>query len=121
MAGINKAIIIGNLGKDPEITYTQGGTPITKFSIATSEEWKDKQSGEKKEKTEWHRICVFGKLAEICAEHLSKGSQVYIEGRLQTSFWEKDGVTRYMTEIIADQMRMLGSRPEAPAEDERPF
>jgi len=109
MAGINKVILVGNLGRDPEITYTQSGTAVAKFSIATSEQWKDKATGEKREQTEWHRIVAFGRLAEICGEYLSKGRQVYIEGRLQTSSWEKEGVTRYSTDIIANQMQMLGS------------
>jgi single-strand DNA-binding protein len=107
---INKAILIGNLGRDPEISYTASGVAVAKFSLATSEKWKDKNSGEMQERTEWHRITAFGRLAEICSEYLSKGRQVYIEGRLQTSSWEKDGITRYMTEIIASEMKMLGSR-----------
>ena len=110
MAGMNKAIIVGNLGRDPEISYTPAGLAIAKYSIATSDEWKDKATGEKKEKTEWHRIVAFGRLAEICGEYLSKGRQVYIEGRIQTSSWEKDGITRYSTEIIAANMQMLGSK-----------
>ena len=107
---INKVILVGNLGRDPEISYTPSGMAVAKFSLATSERWKDKNSGEMQERTEWHRITAFGRLAEICGEYLSKGRQVYIEGRLQTSSWEKDGVTRYMTEIIASEMKMLGSR-----------
>ena len=110
MAGINKAIIVGRLGRDPEMSYTPAGLAIAKFSIATSDEWKDKATGEKKEKTEWHRIVAFGRLAEICGEYLSKGSQVYIEGRIQTSSWEKDGITRYSTEIIVANMQMLGTK-----------
>jgi len=117
MAGVNKAIIIGNLGRDPEIRYTQEGLAVANFSVATSDEWKDKKSGEKQEKTEWHSIVAFGKLGEICAEHLAKGKQVYIEGRIQTRSWEDDGNTRYKTEIVADQMRMLGSRNE----EEKPY
>lgn len=109
MAGINKVILVGNLGRDPEISYTQSGTAVAKFSIATSEQWKDKATGEKREQTEWHRIVAFGRLGEICGEYLSKGRQVYIEGRLQTSSWEKEGITRYSTDIIANQMQMLGS------------
>jgi len=109
MAGINKVILVGNLGRDPEISYTQSGTAVAKFSIATSEQWKDKTTGEKREQTEWHRIVAFGRLGEICGEYLSKGRQVYIEGRLQTSSWEKEGITRYSTDIIANQMQMLGS------------
>jgi len=110
MAGINKAIIVGRLGRDPEMSYTPAGLAVSKFSIATSEEWKDRATGEKKEKTEWHRIVAFGRLAEICGEYLSKGKQIYLEGRLQTSSWEKDGITRYSTDIIANSMQMLGSK-----------
>lgn len=113
MAGINKAILIGNLGKDPEVRYTPDGTAVANFSIATSEQWKDKATGEKREKTEWHRIVAFRRLGEICGEYLSKGRQVYIEGRIQTRDWEdKDGNKRYTTEIVADKMQMLGSRDE---------
>ncbi len=107
---INKVILVGNLGKDPEVSYTPSGMAVAKFSIATSERWKDKNSGEMQERTEWHRITAFGRLGEICGEYLSKGRQVYIEGRLQTSSWEKDGVTRYSTDIIANEMKMLGSK-----------
>ena len=108
MAGVNKVILIGNLGRDPEMRYFSDGTAVANFSIATSDEWKDKNTGEKKEKTEWHRIVVFRQLAEICGKYLTKGKQVYIEGKLQTRSWEKDGVTRYTTEIVANEMRMLG-------------
>jgi len=113
--GINKVILVGNLGQDPEIRYTADGRPIANFSIATSESWKDKNSGEKREKTEWHRVVVFGKLAEICGEYLSKGRQVYIEGKLQTRKWQgQDGQDRYTTEVVIDgfngTMQMLGSR-----------
>lgn len=110
MAGVNKVIIVGNLGRDPEIRYTPDGTAVANFSVATSEEWKDKASGERREKTEWHRIVAFRRLGEICGEYLSKGKQVYIEGKLQTRSWEKDGVTRYTTEIVANQMQMLGPK-----------
>jgi single-strand DNA-binding protein len=110
MAGINKVILIGNLGRDPEVSYTPNGLAVAKFSIATSDSWKDKKSGEMQERTEWHRITAFGKLGEICGEYLSKGKQVYIEGRLQTSSWEKDGITRYSTDIIANDMKMLGAK-----------
>jgi single-strand DNA-binding protein len=114
MAGVNKAIIIGRLGRDPEVRYTPDGTAIANFSVATSEEWKDKASGEKRERTEWHRIVAFRRLGEICGEYLSKGRQVYIEGRIQTRDWEdKDGNKRYTTEIVASQMQMLGSRDAA--------
>jgi single-strand DNA-binding protein len=113
MASVNKVILIGNLGKDPETRYLPSGEAVTSFSIATSETWKDKTSGEKKEATEWHRISAFGKLAEICGEYLRKGSPVYIEGSLRTRKWQdKEGQDRYTTEIRADQMRMLGSRGE---------
>jgi len=108
--GVNKVILVGNLGKDPEVRYTQDGQAVVNFSIATSMEWRDKATGEKREKTEWHRVVAFGKLGEICGEYLSKGRQVYIEGRLQTRSWEQDGVTRYTTEIIATEMQMLGSK-----------
>lgn len=114
MAGINKAIIVGRVGKDPEIRYFQDGKAVANFTIATSEEWKDKSTGEKKERTEWHRIVAFGKLGEICGEYLSKGKQVYIEGQIKTRTWEKDGTTRYTTEIIADKMQMLGSKGDSP-------
>ena len=107
---INKAILVGNLGRDPEISYTTSGMAVAKFSLATSERWKDKNSGEMQDRTEWHRITAFGRLAEICGEYLSKGRQVYIEGRIQTTSWEKDGITRYTTEIIAAEMKMLGTR-----------
>ena len=107
---MNKAILIGNLGKDPEISHTDSGTTIAKFSIATSDKWKDKKSGESQNRTEWHRITAFGKLAEICEEYLHKGKQVCIEGRIQTSSWEKDGIKRYSTEIIASNMEMLGGK-----------
>ncbi len=108
MAGVNKAILIGNLGRDPEMRYTPEGLAIANFSIATSEEWKDKNTGDKRERTEWHRIVAFGRLGEICGEYLSKGKKVYIEGRIQTRDWEdKEGTKRYTTEIVAAQMQML--------------
>jgi single-strand DNA-binding protein len=111
MAGVNKVLLIGRLGRDPEVRYTPDGTAIANFSIATSEEWKDKKTGEKQERTEWHRIVAFRRLGEICGEYLSKGRQVYIEGRLQTRDWQdKDGNKRYTTEIVASQMQMLGSK-----------
>jgi len=112
-SGLNKAILIGNLGKDPEVRYTPSGLGVANFNIATSEAWTNKE-GVKETRTEWHRIVAFGKLAEICGEYLSKGKQVYIEGRIQTRDWEdKDGVKRYTTEIVASQMLMLGSRDSA--------
>jgi len=109
---INKVILVGNLGRDPEIRYTPSGTAVANFTIATSERWKDKQSGEMQERTEWHRIVAWSRLGEICGEYLAKGRQVYIEGKLQTRSWEKDGVTRYTTEIVATEMKMLGQRGE---------
>ena len=112
MAGVNKAIIIGNLGRDPEIRYSQQGLAIVNFSIATSEVWYDKASGEKKETTQWHRIVVFGKQAENCGKYLAKGRQVYVEGRLQTSSYEKDGQTHYSTEIVANTIQFLGGRQD---------
>ncbi len=108
--GINKAIIVGNLGADPDTRYTAGGSAITKINVATSSSWKDKQTGERQERTEWHRITFFGKLAEIAGEYLRKGRQVYVEGRIQTSTYEKEGQTHYSTEIIGNEMQMLGSR-----------
>ena len=110
MAGLNKVILIGNLGKDPEIRYSQQGVAVVNFSLATSESWTDKNTGERQEKTEWHRIVVFGKQAEVCEKYLSKGKQVYIEGRLQTRPWEKDGQTHYTTEIVVSNFVFLGSR-----------
>lgn len=113
MKGINKAIIVGSLGADPETRYTANGGAITSIRIATSESWKDKVTGEKQERTEWHRVQFFGKLAEIAGEHLKKGSQVYVEGKLRTDEYEKDGVKRYFTNIIAGEMQMLGGRTES--------
>jgi len=110
MNGINKVILVGTLGRDPEESYTPSGTAVAKFSVATSERWTDKNSGDKKEKTEWHRVTAFGKLGEICSDFLSKGSKVYIEGKLQYGSYEKDGITRYTTDIIASQMQMLDSK-----------
>ncbi|MCP4597030.1 MAG: single-stranded DNA-binding protein [Neptuniibacter sp.] len=111
MPGINKAVLIGRLGGDPEVRYMQDGTAVTNFNIATSEEWKDKESGEKKEKTEWHRIVAWRRLGEVCGEYLKKGSLVYIEGKIQTRQWEdSDGNKRYTTEINANQMQMLGGK-----------
>jgi single-strand DNA-binding protein len=109
--GINKVILVGNLGNDPETRYMPSGGAVTNISVATSESWKDKQSGEQKERTEWHRVAMFNRLAEVAAEYLRKGSQVYIEGKIRTRKWQdKDGQDRYTTEIIADEMQMLGAR-----------
>ncbi len=105
--GVNKVILVGNLGKDPELRYTASGTAVAKFSIATSETFTDRQ-GAKQERTEWHRITAWGKLAEICGQYLSKGKMVYIEGKIRSDTWEQDGVKRYSYEIVADTMRMLG-------------
>ncbi len=114
MASINKVILIGNLGRDPETRYSADGAAITNIAIATTDSWKDKATGEKKEQTEWHRVVFFGRLAEIAGEYLRKGRPVYIEGKLRTRKWtDKEGVERYTTEIVADQMQMLGSREGA--------
>lgn len=111
MAGINKAILVGRLGSDPEVRYTPSGVAVANFSIATSDEWKDKDTGEKKERTEWHRIVAWRRLGEICGEYLAKGRQVYVEGRIQTRSWEdKDGNKRYTTEIVATDIQFLGGR-----------
>lgn len=107
MASVNKVILVGNLGKDPEVRYMPNGEAVANFSIATTDSWKDKE-GQKQERTEWHNIVMYRRLAEIAGEYLKKGRPVYVEGRLQTRQWEKDGVTRYTTEIIADSMQMLG-------------
>ena len=111
MASVNKVILIGNLGRDPETRYMPEGGAITNITIATSHQWKDKTTGDKKEETEWHRVAFFGRLAEIAGEYLKKGSPVYVEGRLRTRKWtDKEGQERYTTEIVADEMKMLGSR-----------
>ena len=111
MASVNKVIIVGNLGADPETRYMPSGEAVTNIRVATTERWKDKQSGEMKEATEWHRISFFGRLAEVAGEYLKKGSQVYVEGSLRTRKWQdKDGQDRYSTEIRADEMKMLGRR-----------
>ena len=111
MASVNKVILVGNLGADPETRYLPSGDAITNVRIATTDTWKDKATGEKKEATEWHRVAFFGKLAEIAGQYLKKGSQVYVEGRIRTRKWQdKDGQERYTTEIVADAMQMLGSR-----------
>ena len=117
MAALNKVMLIGNLGRDPEIRYMPSGDAMANLNIATTDTWKDK-AGEKQERTEWHRIVMFGKLAEISGEYLKKGSQIYIEGRLQTRKWtDKSNVERYTTEIVADRMQMLGSRSGATYQD----
>lgn len=109
--GVNKVIIVGNLGNDPDTKYMPSGSAVTNLSVATNESWKDKQTGEQKDRTEWHRVAMFGRLAEIAAEYLRKGSQVYIEGKLRTRKWQdQQGNDKYTTEIIADEMQMLGGR-----------
>ena len=114
MASVNKVILVGNLGRDPETRYMPDGAALTNVSVATSFQWNDKTSGEKKEETEWHRVTFRGKLAEIAGEYLKKGSQVYVEGRLRTRKWQdKEGQDRYTTEIMAERMQMLGSRAGA--------
>jgi single-strand DNA-binding protein len=127
MASVNKVILVGNLGRDPETRYSPDGAAITNVSLATTSQWKDKNTGEKKEETEWHRVAFFGRLAEIAGEYLKKGSQVYVEGRLRTRKWQdKEGQDRYTTEIVADAMQMLGSRGgdggagRGPAPDDEP-
>ncbi len=112
MAGLNKVMIIGNLGRDPEIRYSQQGTAVVNFSVATSDTWLDKNTGQRQERTEWHRIVVFGKQAENCEKYLSKGRQVYVEGKLQTSTYEKDGQTHYATDIIANIVQFLGNKQD---------
>jgi single-strand DNA-binding protein len=108
--GVNKVILIGSIGKDPETRFSSGGGAITNITLATSESWKDKQTGERVEKTEWHRVVFFGKLGEIAGEYLTKGSKVYVEGSLRTREWEKDGIKRYTTEIVGSTMQMLDGR-----------
>ncbi|BAW26910.1 MULTISPECIES: single-stranded DNA-binding protein [Pseudomonas] len=113
--GVNKVILVGTCGQDPEVRYLPNGNAVTNLSLATSEQWTDKQTGQKVERTEWHRVSLFGKVAEIAGEYLRKGSQCYIEGKLQTREWEKDGIKRYTTEIIVDMqgtMQLLGGRPQ---------
>ena len=112
--GVNKVILIGNLGRDPEMRYTQNQQPIANLSVATSDSWMDRATNERRERTEWHRVVCFARLAEICGEYLRKGSKVYIEGRLQTRSWEgQDGQTRYATEVVARDMQMLDGRGES--------
>lgn len=113
--GINKVILVGNLGADPETRYTASGAAVTNISLATSESWRDKQTGEQQERTEWHRVVFFNRLAEIAGEYLRKGRQVYVEGSLRTRKWQdQNGQDRYTTEIVADEMQMLGGREDGP-------
>lgn len=108
--GVNKVILVGNVGNDPEVRYMPNGNAVANISVATSETWKDKGNGEQQEKTEWHRVVFFNRLAEIVEQYIKKGSKLYLEGRLQTRQWEQDGVKRYSTEIVASEMQMLDSR-----------
>jgi single-strand DNA-binding protein len=118
--GVNKAIIVGTLGQDPDIKYTASGSAVVNISVATNESWKDKTSGQQVEKTEWHRIVVFGKLAEIAAQYLKKGSQAYFEGKIQTRKWQdQTGNDKYTTEIVANEMQMLGGKSESSASAQR--
>lgn len=110
MSGVNKVIIVGRLGKDPEVRHLESGAAVANFSVATSEVYKDRNTGERKEQTEWHNVVLWRGLADIAEKYLTKGDMVYIEGKLRTRSWEKDGVTRYTTEIVGDNMTMLGSR-----------
>lgn len=121
MASVNKVIIVGNLGADPESRFAPSGDAVCNIRVATTETWKDKQTGEKKESTEWHRIGFYGRLAEIAGQYLRKGSQVYIEGSLRTRKWQdKDGQDRYTTEIRGDEMKMLGGKPECQNQPQQP-
>ena len=108
--GVNKVILVGNLGNDPEVRYMPNGNAVANVSLATSETWKDKSTGEQQEKTEWHRVVFFNRLAEIVEQYVKKGTKLYVEGRLQTRSWEQDGVKRYSTEVVANEMQMLDSR-----------
>jgi single-strand DNA-binding protein len=118
--GVNKAIIVGTLGQDPDVKYTASGSPVVNISVATNESWKDKTTGQQVEKTEWHRIVIFGKLAEIAAQYLKKGSQAYFEGKIQTRKWQdQTGNDKYTTEIVANEMQMLGGKSDASAPAQR--
>ena len=120
MAGVNKVILVGNLGKDPEVRYTPSGSPVASFSLATTERYNDK-SGQRQERTEWHNIIFWNRLAEICQQYLRKGSSIYLEGRIQTRSWDdRDGNKRYTTEIIGNAMQIIGSRGAGAGEDSRP-
>jgi single-strand DNA-binding protein len=119
--GVNKVILIGNLGNDPDTRYTAGGAAVANVSLATTDSWRDKESGEQQDRTEWHRVVFFGRLAEIVSEYLHKGSQIYVEGRIQTRKWQdKDGNDRYTTEIVANEMQMLGGRGGGTGAMDRP-
>ncbi|HWH75142.1 MAG TPA: single-stranded DNA-binding protein [Methylibium sp.] len=120
MASVNKVILIGNLGRDPEVRYTPSGTAVANWSIATTRSWKDKNTGEKVEETEWHRLVAYDRLAEIVGEWLKKGAPIYVEGRLKTRKWQdKDGTDKYTTEIVVEQLQMLGSRERAEGDQQR--
>lgn len=121
MRGVNRATILGHLGNDPEVSQLPSGKAVVNFSVATSEQWKDQQTGEQKEATEWHRVTAFGRLAEICGQYLQKGKQVYIEGKIKTRKWQdRDGNDRYTTEIIANEMQMLGSKGDSAPQRNQP-
>jgi len=111
MAGVNKVILVGNLGKDPEVRHLESGAAVANFSVATTETYKDRTTGERKDVTEWHNVVLWRGLAEVAEKYLKKGNQVYVEGKLRTRSWEKDGVTRYTTEVVGDTLTMLGSKP----------
>lgn len=118
---INKVIILGNLGKDPESKHTANGTSVSNFSVATSETWKDKSTGERKEATEWHRVVAFGRTAEVVNEYLTKGSKVFVEGKIQTRKWQdKEGNDRYTTEILANNIKMIGGKSESGSQQAQP-
>lgn len=120
MSGVNKAIIIGNVGRDPEVRYTQGGDPVANFSVATTEKWKD-HDGEPQERTEWHNVVFFGRLAEVVGEYVKKGKQVYVEGKLQTDkYTDKEGVEKYSTKIVGLNLQLLGKKDDGRGEDDRP-
>ncbi|KTT01647.1 single-stranded DNA-binding protein [Pseudomonas parafulva] len=121
--GVNKVILVGTCGQDPEVRYLPNGNAVTNLSLATSEQWTDKQSGQRVERTEWHRVVLFGKMAEIAGEYARKGSQLYIEGKLQTREWEKDGIKRYTTEVHVDMrgtMQLIGGRPQGQQSGQAP-
>jgi single-strand DNA-binding protein len=121
MSSVNKVILIGNLGKDPEIRYLPNGDQVCNITLATSEKYKDKSTGEAKENTEWHRVVFFGKLAEVCGQYLQKGKKIYVEGRIRTNKWQdKDGNDRYTTEIVGNEMKMLGGKDEGGSSRESP-
>ncbi|MEM6644215.1 MAG: single-stranded DNA-binding protein [Bacteroidota bacterium] len=115
MSGVNKVILVGRLGKDPEVRHLENGAAVANFSIATSETYKDRQSGERREQTEWHNIVLWRGLAEVAEKYVKKGDMIYVEGKLRTRSWEKDGITRYTTEVVGDNMTMLGSKGDRPS------